>query len=170
MTNHSDVLHMGFSHWTLRVLASRCRFTVQDLLDHRFFQEQLGVHVDLAEEDDSSKSSLKLLLRMDPNKKLHGKYKDHNAIEILFQLYKDVPEEVAQEMVPAPPASAPPPMSPAVVSRCPALTCQSFCASPGGAGLRVRGRLQASGQGHPAQSDRHQAAAGETAPPAGGGA
>lgn len=58
--------------------------------------------MDLAEEDDSSKSSLKLLLRMDPNKKLHGKYKDHNAIEILFQLYKDVPEEVAQEMVPAP--------------------------------------------------------------------
>lgn len=103
MTNHSAALHTGLSHWTLRVLASRCRFTVQDLLDHRFFQEQLGVHVDLAEEDDSSKSSLKLLLRMDPNKKLHGKYKDHNAIEILFQLYKDVPEEVAQEMVPPAP-------------------------------------------------------------------
>lgn len=97
---------MELSNWTLRVLASRCRFTVQDLLDHRFFQEQLGVHVDLAEEDDSSKSSLKLLLRMDPNKKLHGKYKDHNAIEILFQLYKDVPEEVAQEMVPALPPPA----------------------------------------------------------------
>lgn len=103
MTNHSAALHTELRNWTLRVLASHCRFTVQDLLDHRFFQEQLGVHVDLAEEDDSSKSSLKLLLRMDPNKKLHGKYKDHNAIEILFQLYKDVPEEVAQEMVPAPP-------------------------------------------------------------------
>lgn len=167
MTKRSAALHTELSNWTLRVLASRCRFTVQDLLDHRFFQEQLGVHVDLAEEDDSSKSSLKLLLRMDPNKKLHGKYKDHNAIEILFQLYKDVPEEVAQEMVPAPP---PPPTSPAVISRCPALTCQSFSPSPGGVGLRVRGRLQAGGQGHPAQSDRHQAAAGETAPPAGGGA
>ncbi|KAE8282657.1 Serine/threonine-protein kinase WNK4 [Larimichthys crocea] len=75
------------------------RFTVQDLLDHRFFQEQLGVHVDLAEDDNSSKAALKLWLRMDHNKKLHGKYKDNNAIEFLFELYKDVPEEVAQEMV-----------------------------------------------------------------------
>lgn len=79
---------------------SSCRYTVQDLLDHRFFQEQLGVHVDLAEDDNGSKAALKLWLRMDPNKKLHGKYKDHNAIEFLFELYKDVPEEVAQEMVP----------------------------------------------------------------------
>ncbi|XP_039973799.1 serine/threonine-protein kinase WNK4-like [Xiphias gladius] len=75
------------------------RFTVQDLLDHRFFQEQLGVHVELAEDDDSSKAALKLWLRMDDNTKLHGKYKDNNAIEFLFELYKDVPEEVAQEMV-----------------------------------------------------------------------
>ncbi|CAJ1075500.1 serine/threonine-protein kinase WNK4-like isoform X1 [Xyrichtys novacula] len=75
------------------------RFTIQDLLDHRFFQEQLGVHVDLAEDDDGSKAALKLWLRMDPNKKLHGKYKDNNAIEFLFELYKDIPEEVAQEMV-----------------------------------------------------------------------
>lgn len=57
--------------------------------------------MDLAEDDDGSKTTLKLWLRMDPNKKLHGKYKDSNAIEILFELYKDVPEEVAQEMVPA---------------------------------------------------------------------
>ncbi|KAI3359462.1 hypothetical protein L3Q82_013780 [Scortum barcoo] len=75
------------------------RFTVQDLLDHHFFQEHLGVHVDLAEGDDGSKAALKLWLRMDDNKKLHGKYKDNNAIEFLFELYKDVPEEVAQEMV-----------------------------------------------------------------------
>lgn len=45
------------------------------------------------------KSGLKLWLRMDDTKKLHGKYKDNNAIEFLFELYKDVPEEVAQEMV-----------------------------------------------------------------------
>ncbi|XP_074513262.1 serine/threonine-protein kinase WNK4-like isoform X3 [Sebastes fasciatus] len=75
------------------------RFTVQDLLDQRFFQEQLGVHVDLAEDDDVSKPALKLWLRMDHNKKLHGKYKDNDAIEFLFELYKDVPEKVAQEMV-----------------------------------------------------------------------
>ncbi|XP_028310579.1 serine/threonine-protein kinase WNK4-like isoform X2 [Gouania willdenowi] len=75
------------------------RFTVQDLLDHRFFQENLGVHVELAEDDDGTKTALKLWLRMEGNKKLCGKYKDNNAIEFLFQLYKDVPEEVAQDMV-----------------------------------------------------------------------
>ncbi|XP_066519799.1 serine/threonine-protein kinase WNK4 [Hoplias malabaricus] len=75
------------------------RYTIQDLLEHSFFQEHTGVHVELAEEDDMQKSSLKLWLRMDDNKKLHGKYKDNNAIEFLFELYKDVPEEVAQEMV-----------------------------------------------------------------------
>ncbi|XP_034046057.1 serine/threonine-protein kinase WNK4 [Thalassophryne amazonica] len=75
------------------------RFTVQDLLEHRFFQEHPGVRVELAEKEDSTKTALKLWLRMDGNKKLHGKYKDNNAIEFLFELYKDVPEEVAQEMV-----------------------------------------------------------------------
>ncbi|KAM9772828.1 serine/threonine-protein kinase WNK4 [Syngnathus typhle] len=74
------------------------RYTIQDLLEHPFFQETHGVHVELAEEDDTLKSGLKLWLRMD-TKKLHGKYKDNNAIEFLFELYKDVPEEVAQEMV-----------------------------------------------------------------------
>ncbi|KAK7134243.1 hypothetical protein R3I93_017603 [Phoxinus phoxinus] len=75
------------------------RYTIQDLLEHTFFQEHNGVHVELAEEDDMVKSGLKLWLRMDDTKKLHGKYKDNNAIEFLFELYKDVPEEVAQEMV-----------------------------------------------------------------------
>uniref|UniRef100_A0A8C2ZD09 Vacuolar protein-sorting-associated protein 25 n=1 Tax=Cyclopterus lumpus TaxID=8103 RepID=A0A8C2ZD09_CYCLU len=75
------------------------RYTIQDLLDHPFFQEDNGVHVELAEEDDMVKSGLKLWLRMDDTKKLHGKYKDNNAIEFLFELYKDVPEEVSQEMV-----------------------------------------------------------------------
>ncbi|XP_041943777.1 serine/threonine-protein kinase WNK4 isoform X3 [Alosa sapidissima] len=75
------------------------RYTIQDLLEHTFFQENNGVHVELAEEDHVQKSALKLWLRMDDTKKLHGKYKDNNAIEFLFELYKDVPEEVAQEMV-----------------------------------------------------------------------
>lgn len=52
--------------------------------------------------DGDQKEVLKLLLRMDGNRKLHGKYKDHDAIEIVFQLYKDVPEIVAQEMVRGP--------------------------------------------------------------------
>ncbi|XP_068439947.1 serine/threonine-protein kinase WNK4 [Clinocottus analis] len=75
------------------------RYTIQDLLDHPFFQEDNGVHVELAEEDDMVKSGLKLWLRLDDTKKLHGKYKDNNAIEFLFELYTDVAEEVSQEMV-----------------------------------------------------------------------
>ncbi|MGH0166429.1 UNVERIFIED_CONTAM: hypothetical protein FKN15_050789 [Acipenser sinensis] len=75
------------------------RYTIQDLLEHSFFQEDNGVHVELAEEDDTVKSALKLWLRMDDTKKLHGRYKDNNAIEFLFELYKDLAEEVAQEMV-----------------------------------------------------------------------
>ncbi|XP_056143529.1 serine/threonine-protein kinase WNK4 [Lampris incognitus] len=79
--------------------SSHDRYTIQDLLDHSFFQENNGVHVELAEEDDGAKGALKLWLRMDDTKKLQGKYKDNNAIEFLFELYKDIPEEVAQEMV-----------------------------------------------------------------------
>ncbi|MEQ2165787.1 Serine/threonine-protein kinase wnk1, partial [Goodea atripinnis] len=79
------------------------RFTVQELLEHRFFQEKTGIYVELAEEDDGTKAALKLWLRVEDTKKLLGKYKDNNAIEFLFELYKDVPEEVAQEMVPSPP-------------------------------------------------------------------
>ncbi|XP_063156519.1 serine/threonine-protein kinase WNK4 isoform X2 [Candoia aspera] len=75
------------------------RYTIQDLLDHSFFHEDTGVHVELAEEDDGVKTNLKLWLRMDDTKKLHGKYKDNNALEFHFELYKDVAEEVAQEMV-----------------------------------------------------------------------
>ncbi|RVE70099.1 hypothetical protein OJAV_G00084330 [Oryzias javanicus] len=75
------------------------RFSVQELLEHRFFREETGVHVELAEEDDGAKAALKLWLRMDDKEKLRGKYKDNDAIEFLFELYKDVPEEVAQEMV-----------------------------------------------------------------------
>uniref|UniRef100_H2ZVP6 Vacuolar protein-sorting-associated protein 25 n=1 Tax=Latimeria chalumnae TaxID=7897 RepID=H2ZVP6_LATCH len=75
------------------------RYTIQDLLEHTFFQEDTGVHVELAEEDDGVKAALKLWLRMDDNKKLLGKYKDNNAIEFHFEIYKDAAEEVAQEMV-----------------------------------------------------------------------
>uniref|UniRef100_A0A8C6XES2 non-specific serine/threonine protein kinase n=1 Tax=Naja naja TaxID=35670 RepID=A0A8C6XES2_NAJNA len=75
------------------------RYTIQDLLDHSFFHEDTGVHVELAEEDDNVKTTLKFWLRMDDTKKLHGKYKDNNALEFYFELYKDVAEEVAQEMV-----------------------------------------------------------------------
>ncbi|KYO46452.1 serine/threonine-protein kinase WNK4 isoform D [Alligator mississippiensis] len=76
---------------------SECQNAAQ--IYRKVTSEDTGVHVELAEEDDGIKSGLKLWLRMDDTKKLHGKYKDNNAIEFLFELYKDVAEEVAQEMV-----------------------------------------------------------------------
>lgn len=75
------------------------RYTIQDLLEHPFFQEDTGVRVEQAEEDDGIKTTLKLWLRLDDTKKLHGKSKDNNAIEFPFELYKDIAEQVAQEMV-----------------------------------------------------------------------
>lgn len=91
--------------------------------------------MELAEEEDGSKAAIKLWLRMDDNKKLHGKYKDNNAIEFLFELYKDIPEEVAQEMVPDDITlmTSPDKVKGAGVSP---VSCLSVCLS-GGAGLCV---------------------------------
>uniref|UniRef100_A0A8C6BL81 non-specific serine/threonine protein kinase n=1 Tax=Monodon monoceros TaxID=40151 RepID=A0A8C6BL81_MONMO len=75
------------------------RYSIKDLLNHAFFQEETGVRVELAEEDDGEKIAIKLWLRIEDTKKLKGKYKDNEAIEFSFDLERDVPEEVAQEMV-----------------------------------------------------------------------
>uniref|UniRef100_A0A4W3ITJ8 non-specific serine/threonine protein kinase n=1 Tax=Callorhinchus milii TaxID=7868 RepID=A0A4W3ITJ8_CALMI len=75
------------------------RYAIKDLLSHAFFQEETGVRVELAEEDDGEKLAIKLWLRIEDIKKLKGKYKDNEAIEFLFDLERDVPEDVAQEMV-----------------------------------------------------------------------
>ncbi|CAL8265875.1 unnamed protein product, partial [Gadus morhua 'NCC'] len=94
------------------------RYTIQDLLDLWFFkdpggprdpggvraedpggfrvEEPVGVRVELASAEDDQSSALKLWLRMAG---LQGRYRGNTAIEFLFQLHKDVPEEVAQEMV-----------------------------------------------------------------------
>ncbi|XP_053574815.1 serine/threonine-protein kinase WNK1 isoform X10 [Bombina bombina] len=75
------------------------RYTIKDLLTHAFFQEETGVRVELAEEDDGEKIAIKLWLRIEDIKKLKGKYKDNEAIEFSFDLDRDVPDDVAQEMV-----------------------------------------------------------------------
>uniref|UniRef100_A0AAQ4NS60 non-specific serine/threonine protein kinase n=1 Tax=Gasterosteus aculeatus aculeatus TaxID=481459 RepID=A0AAQ4NS60_GASAC len=75
------------------------RYSIKDLLNHAFFQEDTGVRVELAEEDDGEMVAIKLWLRIEDVKKLKGKYKDNEAIEFSFDLSKDVPEDVAQEMV-----------------------------------------------------------------------
>ncbi|XP_049330999.1 serine/threonine-protein kinase WNK1 isoform X7 [Astyanax mexicanus] len=75
------------------------RYAIKVLLNHAFFQEETGVRVELAEEDDGEMIGIKLWLRIEDAKKLKGKYKDNEAIEFSFDLSKDVPEDVAQEMV-----------------------------------------------------------------------
>uniref|UniRef100_A0A8C9S6Z8 non-specific serine/threonine protein kinase n=1 Tax=Scleropages formosus TaxID=113540 RepID=A0A8C9S6Z8_SCLFO len=75
------------------------RFSIKDLLNHAFFAEDTGVRVELAEEDDGKKSSIALKLWVEDPKKLKGKYKDSGAIEFTFDLEKEIPEGVAQEMV-----------------------------------------------------------------------
>ncbi|XP_029906499.1 serine/threonine-protein kinase WNK2 isoform X2 [Myripristis murdjan] len=75
------------------------RYSIKDLLNHAFFAEDTGVRVELAEEDDGKKSSIALKLWVEDPKKLKGKYKDSGAIEFTFDLEKEDPEVVAQEMV-----------------------------------------------------------------------
>uniref|UniRef100_A0A3P9I1Z8 non-specific serine/threonine protein kinase n=1 Tax=Oryzias latipes TaxID=8090 RepID=A0A3P9I1Z8_ORYLA len=75
------------------------RYTIKDLLNHAFFAEDTGVRVELAEEDDGKKISIALKLWVEDHKKLKGKYKESGAIEFTFDLEKEVPEVVAQEMV-----------------------------------------------------------------------
>ncbi|XP_067383752.1 serine/threonine-protein kinase WNK2-like isoform X11 [Channa argus] len=75
------------------------RYTIKDLLNHAFFAEDTGVRVELAEEDDGKKASIALKLWVEDHKKLKGKYKETGAIEFTFDLEKDVPEVVSQEMV-----------------------------------------------------------------------
>ncbi|XP_068609514.1 serine/threonine-protein kinase WNK2 [Brachionichthys hirsutus] len=75
------------------------RYSIKDLLNHAFFAEDTGVRVELAEEDDGKKDSIALKLWVEDHKKLKGKYKESGAIEFTFDLEKEVPEVVAQEMV-----------------------------------------------------------------------
>ncbi|XP_040008841.1 serine/threonine-protein kinase WNK2 isoform X2 [Xiphias gladius] len=75
------------------------RYTIKELLNHAFFAEDTGVRVELAEEDDGKKASIALKLWVEDHKKLKGKYKESGAIEFTFDLEKEVPEVVAQEMV-----------------------------------------------------------------------
>ncbi|XP_063147874.1 serine/threonine-protein kinase WNK2 isoform X10 [Candoia aspera] len=77
------------------------RYEIKDLLSHAFFAEDTGVRVELAEEDDGRKSSIALRLWVEDPKKLKGKPKDNGAVEFTFELEKETPDDVAQEMVDA---------------------------------------------------------------------
>ncbi|XP_078292239.1 serine/threonine-protein kinase WNK2 isoform X6 [Panthera onca] len=75
------------------------RYEIKDLLSHAFFAEDTGVRVELAEEDHGRKSSIALRLWVEDPKKLKGKPKDNGAIEFTFDLEKETPDGVAQEMI-----------------------------------------------------------------------
>ncbi|XP_040264731.1 serine/threonine-protein kinase WNK2 [Bufo bufo] len=75
------------------------RYEIKNLLSHAFFAEDTGVRVELAEEDHGRKSTIALRLWVEDPKKLKGKPKDNGAIEFTFDLEKETPEDVAQEMV-----------------------------------------------------------------------
>ncbi|KAM9207192.1 serine/threonine-protein kinase WNK2 isoform 2-T2 [Dugong dugon] len=75
------------------------RYEIKDLLSHAFFAEDTGVRVELAEEDHGRKSTIALRLWVEDPKKLKGKPKDNGAIEFTFDLEKETPEDVAQEMI-----------------------------------------------------------------------
>nr|XP_054365097.1 serine/threonine-protein kinase WNK2 isoform X6 [Mirounga angustirostris] len=75
------------------------RYEIKDLLSHAFFAEDTGVRVELAEEDHGRKSTIALRLWVDDPKKLKGKPKDNGAIEFTFDLEKETPDGVAQEMI-----------------------------------------------------------------------
>lgn len=83
----------------LSLLYLLCRYEIKDLLSHAFFAEDTGVRVELAEEDHGRKSSIALRLWVEDPKKLKGKPKDNGAIEFTFDLEKETPDDVAQEMV-----------------------------------------------------------------------
>ncbi|KAL4630695.1 serine/threonine-protein kinase WNK2-like isoform X3 [Arapaima gigas] len=77
------------------------RYSIKDLLSHAFFAEDMGLQVELAEEDDGHNNSIALKLWIKDPHKLKGKYRDREsgAIEFTFDLEREVPESVAQEMV-----------------------------------------------------------------------
>lgn len=57
------------------------------------------MRVELAEEDHGRKSTIALRLWVEDPKKLKGKPKDNGAIEFTFDLERETPDDVAQEMI-----------------------------------------------------------------------
>lgn len=60
------------------------RYAIKILLNHAFFQEETGVRVELAEEDDGEMIAIKLWLRIEDVKKLKGKELFLNQVYHLY--------------------------------------------------------------------------------------
>lgn len=70
------------------------------MLIHPFFQEDIGVKVEVTgSEDDQSGGLIKLQLHLQDPKKRKEKHKANEAIQFDFHLDNDEPTQVASEMV-----------------------------------------------------------------------
>ena len=76
------------------------------MINHPFFQEDSGIKVNLVEAEpggdaDTTKpvGTVKLLLQLEDPKKRKDKHKENEGIEFDFNLGKDQPEKVTQELV-----------------------------------------------------------------------
>ena len=79
------------------------RFTVRDLLQHNFFQEDSGFRVEQVnrEDDDAASCSadIQLQLRVVDAKKRSQKNKENEAIQFDFNIEHDQVEEVVLDLV-----------------------------------------------------------------------
>jgi WNK lysine deficient protein kinase len=84
-----------------QLISLSLRYDVKGLLQHDFFLEDSGVKVEVvkAEEGEVEGSIVQLRVRVVDPKKRKDKHKENEAIQFDFDIGKDNPEEVAQEMV-----------------------------------------------------------------------
>lgn len=80
------------------------RYTVKELLQHDFFSEDVGLKVEVVNQDqDGSKDGhsdlIQLRLRVVDPKKRKTQHKENEAVQFDYNIEKDNPEDVAQEMV-----------------------------------------------------------------------
>ena len=87
-------------------VVSFLRYTIKELMNHPFFQEDCGVKVNLVEAEpgvdvDNSKptDTVKLLLQLEDPKKRKDKHKENEGIQFDFILGTDQPEKVTRELV-----------------------------------------------------------------------
>lgn len=74
---------------------------MKELLQHDFFVEESGIKVELVntDEEDQKPNIIVLRVRIVDPKKRKPQHKENEAIQFYYNLEKDDPEFVAQEMV-----------------------------------------------------------------------
>lgn len=86
----------------MMLTCSSTRFTVKELLQLDFFLEDAGIKVEIVNIDDlhdHKRTVIQMRLRVIDPKKRKTQYKENEAIQFDYNIEKDNPEQVAQEMV-----------------------------------------------------------------------